>query len=179
MSLTNPIGSHWTLFLDRDGVINKKLDGYVTKPSEFVFLPKVLDALSVLSGLFHRILIVTNQQGIGKELMTHDDLHSVHSHMLRNINLAGGRIDNIYYCPNLSHEDAPCRKPNPGMAFHAQQDFEDIDFLESIMIGDSDSDIEFGNLLGMTTVKIGGVPDQYADMTCSSLTDFITYLDID
>lgn len=177
MSLPNSIGSHWTLFLDRDGVINKKLDGYVTKPSEFVFLPNVLDALSVLSELFQRILIVTNQQGIGKELMSHDDLHSVHSHMLRNINLAGGRVDNIYYCPHLAQEDPPCRKPNPGMAFQAQQDFEEIDFLESIMIGDSDSDIDFGNLLGMTTVKISSVPDEYADMTCSSLSDFIIYLD--
>jgi len=177
MSLPESIGSHWTLFLDRDGVINEKLDGYVTKPSEFVFKSGVLESLAVLSELFQNILIVTNQQGIGKGLMTHDDLHSVHSHMLRNVNLAGGRIDNIYYCPHLAQEDPPCRKPNPGMAFQAQQDFEHIDFLESIIIGDSDSDIEFGNLLGMTTVRIGNTDDEYADMTCSSLSDFVLYLD--
>ena len=169
----------WTLFLDRDGVINNKIDGYVTKPQEFDFLPGALMALRQLSDIFVRILIVTNQQGIGKGLMTHDDLHSVHSHMLRNIELAEGRIDNIYYCPHLAVEEPPCRKPNPGMALQAQQDYPEIDFLKSIIVGDAASDILFGNLLGMQTVRIASTEDEQANMTCSSLRDFLVYLNID
>ena len=121
--------------------------------------------------------MVTNQQGIGKGLMSHDDLHSVHSHMLRNITLAGGRIDNIYYCPHLAHEDPPCRKPNPGLAFQAKEDYPDINFRESIMIGDSPSDIAFGNILRMITVRIAETKDIEANMTCASLKDFLLHFD--
>jgi len=132
------VGPDWALFLDRDGVINKKIDGYVTKPSDFEFLPGVLAALATLSDLFSHIVIVTNQQGIGKGLMTHDDLHSVHSHMLRHIALMGGRIDNIYYSPYLEHENHYTRKPNPGMAMQAAQDYPMISFESAVMVGDSD-----------------------------------------
>jgi len=177
MSFLEPWNPTWTLFLDRDGVINKKIDGYVTKPSEFEFLPGVLDSLVTLSTLFSKILVVTNQQGIGKGLMTHDDLHSVHSHMLRNVTLAGGRIDNIYYCPHLAYEDTPCRKPNPGMAFQAMEDYDDINFRESVMIGDSVSDITFGNMLKMITVRIADTKDDEAFMTCASLKDFLVQFD--
>jgi len=177
MSLLTTIDPTWTLFLDRDGVINKKLEGYVTKPSEFQFADGAIAALEMLAHKFSKIIVVTNQQGIGKELMTHDDLHSVHSHMLRNIELAGGRIDNIYYCPHLAQEEAPCRKPAPGMAIQAQADYPDITFEESIMVGDSVSDITFGNILGMYTVRISRLDDENADLTCSSLSDFTRYLD--
>ena len=177
MSLQLSFHSDWTLFLDRDGVINKKLDGYVTKPKDFKFLGGVLAALPILSNIFERIIIVTNQQGIGKGIMTHDDLHSVHSHMLRNIELAGGRIDNIYYCPHLATENPPCRKPNPGMAIQAKSDYPSIDFKKSIMVGDSESDIVFGNKLMMTTVKISQLTTTTeADMSCSSLSDFLQYI---
>lgn len=177
--LPTSTASDWTLFLDRDGVINVKVDGYVTTPQNFHFLQGVLDTLPRLSDIFAQIIIVTNQQGIGKGLMTHDDLHSIHSKMLRNIELADGRIDNIYYCPYLAAEEAPCRKPNPGMALQAAQDYPAITFAQSVMIGDSDSDIAFGNLLGMTTVRIAALEDANAHMTCSSLRDFLLYLNID
>lgn len=165
----------WTIFLDRDGVINKKLASYVTRPSEFEFLPGALDAVKYLSENFIRIVVVTNQQGIGKKLMSHDDLHSVHAHMLRNIELYGGRIDNVYYCPYLATEDPLCRKPNPGMALQAKDDFPDILFEESIMIGDSPSDIGFGNQLGMKTIRLSHIPDPSAYETFPSLISFVRY----
>ena len=90
------IDSSWSLFLDRDGTINKRLDGYVTKWSEFHFLKQAPEAIGVLAGLFHKIFIVTNQQGIDKELMTHEDLFSVHEKMLEVIEFYDGRIDQIY-----------------------------------------------------------------------------------
>jgi len=170
------IESDWTLFLDRDGVINRKIDGYVTKPSEFDFLPGTLEAITTLSKLFSYIIVVTNQQGIGKGLMSHDDLHSVHSHMLRLITLMQGRVDNIYYSPYLEHENHYTRKPNPGMALQAATDFPDISFKASVMVGDSDSDILFGNQLGMKTVRIAQTEDENADFTCSSLSDLVLHL---
>jgi len=87
--------------------------------NEFEFLPKALDAIKVFSQLFKYIIIVTNQQGIGKEIMTADELHKVHDKMTKDIIASGGYIDQIYFCPHLAIEDPMCRKPNPGMAFQA------------------------------------------------------------
>lgn len=178
MEKTYPlIDGDWTLFLDRDGVLNKKLDGrYVTSPDELIVLPGVTDALSKLSTLFGRIIIVTNQQGIGKEIMTHEDLSRVHSSLIEQINFFGGQIDEIYYCPDLAYEDSPNRKPNPGMGFQAKKDFPDINFRKSIMVGDSESDIQFGNVLRMATVRISNIKDALADFTHPSLKDFSIYL---
>ncbi|MEM9548656.1 MAG: HAD-IIIA family hydrolase, partial [Bacteroidota bacterium] len=154
------IDSEWTLFLDRDGVLNKKLEGrYVTSPEEFVLLPGVADALAQFSILFSRIIIITNQQGIGKEIMTHEDLNKVHNSMLEQLTYFGGRIDEIYYCPDLEHLDSINRKPNPGMGFRAKKDFPEINFKKSIMVGDSRSDIQFGKALQMITVRISSVND--------------------
>ncbi len=171
------ITGEWTLFLDRDGVINKKLDGtYVMNPEQFEILPGVAEAVGVFSTLFGRIVIVTNQQGIGKELMTHEDLAAVHDKMIDILAWSGGRIDEVYYCPDLAHEDSPSRKPNPGMGWRAKEDFPEIDFRKSIMVGDSVSDIEFGKILKMITVRISNVKDENADFTHSSLSDFLVYL---
>ncbi len=145
----------WTLFLDRDGVINKKPPvDYVRNWSEFSFAPGVLEALPKLSGIFSKIVVVTNQQGIGKGLYTPDDLNVIHSNMLKHIQKAGGRIDNIYYCPILAAENPICRKPNTGMAIQAKTDYPEIDFNKSVMVGDSVSDMEFGEKLGMYLVYI-------------------------
>src|SRR5437868_5123050 len=93
------VDSSWTLFLDRDGVINKELPGdYVKRWEEFKFEPGVLEALSKLAELFPRIIIITNQRGVGIGRMTEDDLKSLHHQMIREINVAGGRIDDILYC---------------------------------------------------------------------------------
>lgn len=171
------IDGDWTLFLDRDGVLNKKLDGrYVTSPNELIILPGVAEAMSKFTALFGRIIIVTNQQGIGKEIMTHEDLSKVHSSLVEQITFFGGQIDEIYYCPDLEHEDSPNRKPNPGMGFLAKKDFPEINFRKSIMIGDSESDIQFGNILRMTTVRISTISDPLADFTHPSLKDFSIYL---
>jgi len=171
------IDSEWTLFLDRDGVLNKKLDGrYVAKPEELVLLPGAAEAVAQFSSFFERIIIVTNQQGIGKEIMTHQDLSKVHASLIDQLNYFGGRIDQIYYCPDLEHEDSPNRKPNPGMGFQAKKDFPEINFRKSIMIGDSQSDIQFGKSLRMVTVRISKVKDEQADFTHPSLRDFSIYL---
>lgn len=143
-----------TLFLDRDGVINRRrLNDYVKKWEEFQFLPGVLEALTILSGYFKQIVIVTNQRGVGKGMMSEDDLICIHDKMISEIGICGGRIDKIYYCID-TNEDSLNRKPNPGMAFQARKDFPDIDFKKSIMIGDEVSDMDFGNRLGMKSILI-------------------------
>lgn len=149
------VSSEWTLFLDRDGVINKKIDNdYVKKVSEFEFLPNALEAIVAFSKIFNRIIVVTNQQGIGKGLMTGQDLRLVHQHLIDAVHEAGGKIDAIYYAPKLAKEKSVLRKPNVGMGSKAKEDFADIDFNKSIVVGDSLSDIEFGKNLGMKTVFI-------------------------
>lgn len=160
------IDNSWTLFLDRDGVINKKLDNtYVKTFSEFEFVPGAVEALALLSSFFKTIIVVTNQQGIGKGLMSENDLHGIHEAMQRNVRMQGGRIDAVYFAPWLKHENHPERKPGIGMAEKARRHFPHINFKKSLMVGDSLSDIEFGKTAGMRTVLIGKQVDATADRT--------------
>lgn len=152
---SNQFDSTWTLFLDRDGVINRRPIGdYVKSPESFEFLPGVLDAIKILTEKFGRIFIVTNQQGIGKCLMTEDDLAAVHKKMLYEIEKAGGRIDKVYHCPDLAKSQNNCRKPGLTMANRAKADFPEIKFKKSVMAGDTKSDLQFGRNAGMQTVFI-------------------------
>ncbi len=147
---------NFTLFLDRDGVINRKLeDDYVKSPEEFEFIPNALEALAGFRKIFKRIIVVSNQQGIGKGLMTELDFNIVNSFMLEHIEKAGGKIDAVYHCPALAADHHPCRKPGIGMALQAQKDFPDIQFTESLMLGDSISDMLFAQNAGMQKIWIG------------------------
>ena len=149
------VNQDWTLFLDRDGVINvRKMGGYIETIEEFEFLPGVLEAISEFSKIFKHIFIVTNQQGIGKGIMDELDLGMVHEYMLHGIQKAGGRIDKVYFCPGLAKDKPFCRKPQIGMAILAKSDFPDVDFTKSLMIGDSLSDIQFAHHAGMQAIYI-------------------------
>ncbi|MCA6435133.1 MAG: D-glycero-alpha-D-manno-heptose-1,7-bisphosphate 7-phosphatase [Bacteroidota bacterium] len=161
MNLKNlNIDTSWTLFLDRDGVINKKLENdYVKHWIEFEFIEKVTDALKFLNGKFYKIVVVTNQQGIGKGLYRHEDLELIHKNMIYEVNYLGGKIDKVYYSPFLEKENHPTRKPGIGMALQAQQDFPEINFTKSIIVGDSISDMAFGKNAGMQTVYISSEPN--------------------
>jgi histidinol-phosphate phosphatase family protein len=144
-----------TLFLDRDGVINVKLDGqYVKNTDEFDFMKGSEMAISKLSKIFNRILIVTNQQGIAKGIMSDKDLNVLHEYMLFELKKNGGIIQKIYYCPHLAAESCNCRKPNPGLIQQAMIDFPEIKLAQSYLIGDSDTDIIAGNKMGLITVKV-------------------------
>jgi histidinol-phosphate phosphatase family protein len=154
MNIFAEIDTTWTLFLDRDGVINhEKEKEYVLNWSEFRFYEGVKEALRFFAGVFGTIVMVTNQRGIGKGLMTHDDLEDIHTEMLTAINDSSGRINKIYYCSDM---DDSCmeRKPNPGMAHLAQQDFPGIDFSRSLIVGNKLSDMKFGRNAGMYTVFV-------------------------
>ena len=157
------IDRQWTLFLDRDGVINRRIpDGYINEISDFEFLPKVLPTLAQLSKLFEYIIVVTNQQGIGKGILTEKQLTHIHQFMMQKVVEAGGCIDSVYYCGDLAGQNNNCRKPSPTLAYRAKQDYPGIDFNKSVVVGDAISDVAFGQNLGMKTILIGerlGYPD--------------------
>lgn len=146
------IDSTWTLFLDRDGVINyEKHEDYIHTWDEFKFYEGVTEAIKIFSKKFKRILVITNQRGVGKGLTKLDDLHNIHANMLADIELAGGHLDAIYYCSELEN-DNPFRKPNPGMGLEAVKEFPEIDLKKTIMVGNTISDMQFGKNLGAYTV---------------------------
>ncbi len=140
--------NNWTLFLDRDGVLNRKLeDDYVKTLEEFDILKHSKEALQLLSKHFQTIVVVTNQQGIGKGLMSEKDLELIHSYLLEKL----PQIDRIYFCPDLYTTNSPRRKPAIGMAIDAKEDFSNISFKRSVIVGDSISDMQFGRNAGMKT----------------------------
>lgn len=143
-----------TLFLDRDGVINVWLPGdYVKTWSEFRFCEGFLEAIRRWNGQFRHIFIVSNQRGVGKGLMTLQDMEEIHRLMLELIVQAGGRIDRIYTCTAISDDD-PMRKPNPGMALQAMKEFPEVEMSRSLMIGDQESDRQFAMNCGMKFFKV-------------------------
>ena len=175
-----------TLFLDRDGVVNERTPGdYVRSPEAFVPVEGLGPAMQLLTMLFGRIVVVTNQAGIGKGLMSEADLAAVHHKMQQMVQQGGGRIDRAYYCPHRSDAGCDCRKPAFGMALQAQRDFPDIDFQNSWMVGDSASDMAFGQGLGMRTALIEGKAEEAeilaamkVDVRCKSLLEFAEFVKI-
>jgi len=150
----------WTLFLDRDGVLNKhRPDDYVKNWDEWEWIPGSAAAIARLTGHFRYLIVITNQQGVGKGLMTEQDLVQIHTQMELSVRGIGGELDAVYFCSDLSSDPENQRKPRPDMGLSAQQDFEGIDFARSIMVGDSGSDMEFGRALGMATVRISPDPE--------------------
>ena len=148
------------LFLDRDGVINvERPNDYVKNVGEFVFIDHAAEAIARLTQRFDKIFVITNQRGIGRGVFTEENLAGIHQYMISEIEKAGGRIDRIYYCTDIS-DSSINRKPNVGMAFQTQRDFPEIDFSQSVFVGNSLSDIFFGNKLGMLTVLVGDKYEQ-------------------
>jgi D-glycero-alpha-D-manno-heptose 1-phosphate guanylyltransferase len=150
-----PIDKSWTLFLDRDGVFNHQIiNDYVKQVHELKIIDGVPQAIADFTKIFGKLLMVTNQQGVGKGLMTIDDLDHLNGYIVNLCETYGGKIEKIYFAPQLREENSNYRKNGTGMGLHAKFDFPDIDFSKSILIGDSESDIEFGTKLGMKTVML-------------------------
>jgi len=141
------INSSWTLFIDRDGVVNdeKHLD-YIHTWDEFKFYEGVKEAFKIFGEKFGTIVMITNQRGIAKGLTKLEDINLIHKNMLDEIIATGGRIDRIYFCGEM---ESPNRKPGTGMGLQALKDFPEIDLSKSVMIGNTLSDMKFGRNLGI------------------------------
>jgi D-glycero-alpha-D-manno-heptose 1-phosphate guanylyltransferase len=170
--------SDWTLFLDRDGVINyEKENDYIFNWSEFEFYPRVTEAMSLLSDKFATIIVISNQRGVGRGLMSEKDLLYIQQRMRSAIEKDGGRIDKIYYCTATDPHHF-YRKPNPGMALQAAKDFPSIDLSKTIMVGNKLSDMQFGRNAGTYTVYLKTTHPEQAfphadiDLVFDSLIDF-------
>lgn len=164
-----------TLFLDRDGVINRQVEGgYVKNWKEFFFLKGVLQCAGILSGWFDHIIVITNQRGVGKGIMTDEDVTNIHVRMMETFLWHNCLIDEVYYCPSVDDED-PYRKPNIGMALRSKKDFPDIDFADSFYVGDSLTDVEFANKAGIPAILVG---NKYNAETISRLNIHGHYKDL-
>ena len=144
-----------TVFLDRDGVINRNPPnkGYVQRWPEFSFIPNAREAIRELTQSGYRIIVVTNQAGIGRGLFSEESLMDTHSRMVAKISEAGGTIDAVYYCPHLPEAGCACRKPKPGMLLRAAREH-NLELSNAYLIGDSITDIDAGQRAGTRTFLV-------------------------
>lgn len=172
-------GSSGAIFIDRDGVVNRRRIGdYVKRWEEFEFLPGIFDVLPEIHRLGLLAVLITNQRGIGRGLMSEEDLAEIHASMSRELRERTGHdFDGMYHCPHDRDEGCDCRKPKPGMLVRAAADLE-INPKDSWMIGDSESDIEAGIAAGCGgTVRIGSPDtDTSADALVADLKQAWAYI---
>lgn len=160
------IDAGWTVFVDRDGVINRRIAGdYVRSVDQLELLPGAINALARLSQAAAHVVVVTNQAGIGKGLFTEDALGQINQVIIDGVENAGGQLDAIFHCPHVPTDGCRCRKPGPGLAEQAWSRFPDIDRERSVMIGDSAGDVRFGADLGMVTVLVTGTGGEHDGTT--------------
>lgn len=160
------------LFLDRDGIINVRIvDGYVRTPHEFVLQADVLRILRAAHDAGYVLVLITNQQGVGKGIMGQGELDVVHGHMQVMIaEQLGYGLDALYACTDLAGTGSTRRKPEPGMLFEAQRDLS-IDLARSWFLGDSITDHQAGSAAGVRTILVGTFPPDAADIVVPTLAD--------
>lgn len=143
------------VFLDRDGVINRKLPGdrFVCHWDEFEFLPRAAQAIRTLNQFGCKTIVVTNQRGISLGLYTERDLQDLHARMMADLRSRGARIDAIYYCPHAK-KGCLCRKPGTALFEQAFHDFPRANASTSIVVGDSLSDMQAAHALGCKKVLV-------------------------
>ncbi|MGE0557087.1 MAG: D-glycero-beta-D-manno-heptose 1,7-bisphosphate 7-phosphatase [Burkholderiales bacterium] len=165
------------VILDRDGVINHDSASHIKSPEEWKPIPGSLEAIALLNQAGYRVVVATNQSGVGRGLFDMATLNAVHDKMHRALGLVGGRIDGIFYCPHAQDANCGCRKPKPGLLEEIARRF-GISLEGAPFIGDSLRDIEAALAVGAQpllvltgkgkkTRKEGGFPEQtpvYADL---------------
>ncbi len=179
MSHFPSIDQSWTLFLDRDGVINQRnFDGYILQWPDFHFAEGLLAAAAQIGHMFSNIFVVTNQQCVAKGLISETELQDIHQQMSFSLAAHGLKIREVKAAFERKGEAPFRRKPNTTMALELQETYASIDFKKSIMVGDTDADIQFGKDLGMYTVLVRSKESTHliADLTIESLADLPKYL---
>jgi len=139
---------HPAIFLDRDGVIIENRANYIRNWADVVFYPKALASLARMYSSPYKIIVVTNQSAVGRNIISEQAAIAINQQIRMVITGAGGRIDGIYMCPHAPQDQCDCRKPKPGLLLQAAKDL-DIDLQSSIMIGDAWSDLMAGQNAGV------------------------------
>jgi histidinol-phosphate phosphatase family protein len=173
------IGPGWTLFLDRDGVINERIfNNYVLDWSAFCFTEGLLESARKIGTAFDQVIVVTNQQCVAKGLLSQSALDDIHDQMCQQLKNAGLTIDLVLAATEFKNGQPQRRKPAPQMALEAQQMYAAIDFSKSVMVGDTNTDIQFGQRLGMYTILIESkeIVKEIPDLRLSKLADLSLYL---
>lgn len=173
------IGRRWTLFLDRDGVINRRIVGdYVRGPEQFEWLPNAAQAVKELVKWAPYLVVVTNQQGVGKGLMRSEDVCLIHRRIQDELKaIGGGAIDGFNVCPHLESAGCICRKPRPGLVTQWLHRHPESDPRLSLMVGDSPSDHELASNVAAVTggcgsIHIGNTANRATNASFPSLWEF-------
>ena len=129
------------VFLDRDGVINFDRSDYIKSWSEFNFIPRSIEAIKLLTVKGFKIIVITNQSVINRNMVSQQGLDYIHTMMKKEVRAGGGLINDIFFCPHIPEDNCDCRKPKPGLIFQAQKDYS-IELRDAVMVGDNAKDIE-------------------------------------
>lgn len=164
-----------TIFIDRDGVINRDLWRYVEHWDEFEFLPRVLDGFRLLNEYGYACVIVSNQAGIGDGKYTKEALDDIHKNMCAEIEKAGGNVAASYFCLHGKQDGCSCRKPEIGLFEQAELELPDFDNEQTYFIGDKLSDVEAGKRFGIKTALVltGYGEKSQSDITPDSTPDIV------
>ena len=162
--MTNPLSS--AVFIDRDGTIMQDAD-YCSDPQQVKIFPRVVEALRRLKSKGFKVIIITNQSGIGRGFFTLEQYRAVEAEVLRQ--LGDGLIDATYFCPDFPGQHSSCRKPAPGMIVEATREHQ-IDLARSFLIGDKEIDAECGRNAGLRTIRVRTGFDRE---TAGSMADWI------
>jgi len=141
------------LILDRDGVINKDSDAYIKHPDEWIPIAGSLEAIAKLNHAGYRVVIASNQSGLGRGLFDIDQLNAIHQKMFDLLSQHSGHIDSVFFCPHTPDENCSCRKPQPGLLLEIA-DRLNADLSETTFIGDSLKDIQAAHSVGANPMLV-------------------------
>ncbi|WP_423063157.1 D-glycero-beta-D-manno-heptose 1,7-bisphosphate 7-phosphatase [Candidiatus Paracoxiella cheracis] len=141
------------IILDRDGVINHDSDDYIKSPTEWIPIEGSLEAIARLNKAGHKVVIATNQSGVGRGLYSEEMLAKIHAAMERALVHVGGHLDGIFYCPHRPEDHCSCRKPKPGMLLEIAERFPD-EFNSAIFVGDSLRDMQAAEAVDLKAVLV-------------------------
>lgn len=161
----------FTVFLDRDGVINlnRPKGDYVKSWKEFEFLPGARRAIARLTQAGYRLFVITNQACVGKGIVSWDDVQQIHELMIQEIACSGGRIEAVLCCPHVPDDGCHCRKPAAGLLIHAQEKYK-VDLGQAILVGDSLIDVQTAAAVGMPAIMLLSGLGRKSDLESASVT---------
>jgi D-glycero-D-manno-heptose 1,7-bisphosphate phosphatase len=141
------------VILDRDGTINHDSPDYIKSPAEWEAIPGSLEAIARLHQADYRVVVATNQSGIGRGLFDSQALFAIHDKLQRAVGLVGGRIDAFFFCPHKADDACSCRKPQPGMLLEVARRF-NVAIEDVLMVGDSRKDLDAAAAAGARPVLV-------------------------